>query len=250
MLTADEQRRYQRHIILPEVGEAGQEKLKGSRILIVGAGGLGSPAALYLAAAGVGTIGIVDDDRVDISNLQRQILHDTAAIGDLKVESASRWISAINPGVCTEKHNLRVSAGNIMQVFEGYDLVIDATDSLEAKFLINDSALRRDMPLVHGGILGFTGQVMTVMPGKGPCYRCLFDEMPESEEERRGCEYGGVFGVLPGIIGSIQAAEAIKVLLGIGEPLSGRLLVFDLLAMSFREVRFLKRESCTACGDK
>lgn len=247
MLTNEELDRYHRQLILPEVGEEGQERLKAARVLVAGAGGLGSPVALYIAAAGVGTIGVADYDLVDISNLQRQILHDTQSVGRPKVDSASERLYAINPHIRIEKHGLRISDENILRILKDYDLLIDATDSLESKFLLNDSALRLGTPMIHGGILGFRGQVLTVIPGQGPCYRCLFDELPEDSEDRKECEYGGVFGALPGIIGSIQAAEAIKLLLGIGEPLTGRLLTFELLPMRFREVRFQPRKGCRGC---
>lgn len=248
MLTRSERERYRRHIMLPEVGESGQERLLGSRVLVAGAGGLGSPAALYLAAAGVGVIGIADSDHVDLSNLQRQILHDTASVGSLKVDSAKKRLASLNPDCRTELFPVRLEKENIEAVISRFDVVLDATDSLFSKFLLNDTAVRLGIPLVHAGILAFVGQVTTIIPGKGPCYRCLFTEMPEGDEDRKECENGGVFGVLPGIIGSVQAAEAIKILLGIGQLLTGRLLVFDLLKMRFRDVDFVKNPQCAACG--
>ena len=248
MIKQEQQERYARHLILPEVGEAGQKRLLKSRVLVIGAGGLGSPAALYLAAAGVGTIGIADGDSVELSNLQRQILHDTASIGSKKVDSAASRLKELNPDCHIETYPFRIEKENADSILAGFDLVIDATDSLASKFLINDTSSRLGLPLVHAGILRFTGQVMTILPGKSPCYRCLFGEMPAAEEDRKLCEQGGVFGVLPGIFGSLQASEAIKVLLGIGDLLTGRMLIFDLLGMKFREVAISRDPLCSACN--
>lgn len=247
MLTAEERERYRRHLLLPEVGEQGQERLQAARVLIVGAGGLGSPAALYLAAAGVGTIGIADGDRVELSNLQRQILHTVDEVGQHKTASAGRRLQALNPGCRIEAFSAMVDQYSLPELLPRYDLVIDATDTLAAKFLINDLCVRHGVPFSHGGILRFQGQTMTVLPGQSACCRCLFDELPP-EEDRERCERDGVFGVLPGVIGAIQAAEALKLLLGLGGLLVGRLLTFDLLGMRFREVPVPRRSGCPACG--
>ena len=246
MLTAEDQERYSRQLMLPEVGQAGQEKLLNSRVLIIGAGGLGSPAALYLAAAGVGTIGIADGDRVELSNLQRQIIHDSARIGQSKTASAAKRLQAINPACHVEQIPVMLDQANLPRLIQRYDFVLDATDTLTAKFMINDICVSQGTPFSHGGILRFSGQTMTVLPGVSPCYRCLFDELPP-EEEREACERDGVFGLLPGVIGTLQAAEAVKYLLGIGSLLTGRLLTFDLLGMRFREVRVPLNAHCQAC---
>ena len=243
MLNQQERERFSRHLMLPEVGEAGQELLRASQVLVIGAGGLGSPAALYLAASGVGTLGIADGDRVDISNLQRQVLHDSEQIGLLKVDSASRRIRAINPDCRVVQIPRMLNQDILPEVLANYDFVVDATDSLKAKFMINDLCVAAGKPFSHAGILRFRGQAMTVVPGKGPCCRCLFGELPP-EEEQRACELDGVFGVLPGIIGTIQAAEALKYLLGIGDLLVGRMLTFDLLGMRFREVSVPVADGC------
>jgi len=247
MLTAEEQERYRRHLMLPEVGLAGQERLRDSRVLVIGAGGLGSPAALYLAAAGIGTIGIADGDRVELSNLQRQIIHDSASIGQSKTASAAKRLQAINPTCHVEQIPVMLDQDNLPGLLQRYDFVLDATDTLAAKFMINDLCVRQGVPFSHGGILRFSGQTLTVLPGVSPCYRCLFTEMPP-EEEREACERGGVFGLLPGVIGTLQAAEAVKYLLGIGSLLTGRLLTFDLLGMRFREVAVPHTPDCLACG--
>lgn len=247
MLTKEERERYSRHLMLPEVGEAGQEHLRDSRVLIIGAGGLGSPAALYLAAAGVGTIGIADGDTVELSNLQRQILHTCSDLGQHKTVSAARRLQGMNPACRVVQIPLMVDHKNLPELLPGYDFVLDATDSLAAKFLINDSCIAAGVPFSHGGILRFQGQTMTVLPGVSACYRCLFEEIPP-EEECKACESDGVFGVLPGVIGALQAAEALKYLLGIGTLLTNRLLSFDLSGMRFREVPVLPNNSCAACG--
>lgn len=246
-LTAEQRERYARHLMLGEVGEEGQAKLLGGRVLVIGAGGLGSPAAIYLAAAGVGTIGIADGDRVELSNLQRQILHGTGDIGRLKVESARRTIAAITPDSQVVTHPVRLTPGTIDPIIAEYDFVIDATDNFDAKFLINDACLRAGKPFSHGGILRFTGQTMTVLPGESPCYRCIFPD-PPPPDLATVCSRDGVIGVLPGVIGTIQATEAIKYLLRIGELLKGRLLVYDSLAIRFREVVLGRNGSCPLCA--
>jgi len=248
MLTPEERERYSRHLMLPEVGEAGQARLRDSRVLIIGAGGLGSPAALYLAAAGVGTIGIADGDKVELSNLQRQILHTCSDLGQLKTASAAGRLQGINPACRVVQIPLMVDHKNLPVLLPGYDFVLDATDSLAVKFLINDSCIALGIPFSHGGILRFQGQTMTVLPKEvTACYRCLFEELPPFEE-CQACEHDGVFGVLPGIIGSLQAAEALKYLLGIGQLLTNRLLTFDLSGMRFREVPVPRNSNCAACS--
>jgi len=248
MLTSGERERYSRHLMLPEVGEAGQERLRESRVLIIGAGGLGSPVALYLAAAGVGTIGIADGDKVELSNLQRQVIHGTSDVGLPKTFSAARRLHEINPDCRVVEIPAMVDRDNLAKLVQGYDFVLDATDSLAVKFLINDICVVQGIAFSHGGILRFHGQTMTVLPMQSPCCRCLFGELPP-EQERAFCERDGVFGVLPGIIGSMQAAEALKYLLGIGTLLTGRLVTFDLLGMRFREVPVARDSHCVACGD-
>ena len=249
MLTAEEQERYRRHLMLPEVGLAGQERLRDSRVLVIGAGGLGSPAALYLAAAGIGTIGIADGDRVELSNLQRQIIHDSASIGRSKTASAAKRLQAINPACHVEQIPVMLDQDNLPGLLQRYDFVLDATDTLAAKFMINDLCVSQGVPFSHGGILRFQGQTMTVLPGVSPCYRCLFGELPP-EEDREACERDGVFGLLPGVIGTLQAAEAVKFLLGIGTLLTSRLLTFDLLGMRFREVPVAVNPCCRSCGNR
>ena len=246
-LTEQQIERYSRHIILPEVGGKGQVKLLSGRALLGGAGGLGSPAALYLAAAGVGTIGLADGDVVDFTNLQRQIAHATADVGRAKVESAAAKCRAINPDVTVRLHPEHVRADNALVILKDYDFVIDGTDSFAAKFLVADACHLAGKPYSHAGILRFDGQAMTVIPGQTGCYRCLFRKPPPAGAVP-SCSQAGVLGVLAGIIGTIQAAEAIKYLLGIGELLTNRLLVFNALKMRFREVAFRKNAECPLCG--
>ena len=246
---SDEQRnRYQRHLLLPEIGPSGQQKLLDSKVLVLGAGGLGSPASIYLAAAGVGTIGILDMDVVDWSNLQRQILHNSDRIGERKVESARKTLTALNPDVNVITHDVRLGADNVVEIMSGYDLVVDATDNFPSRYLVNDASLLTRTPVVHGSIFRFEGQATVFQPYMGPCYRCLFPE-PPPPEFAPSCSEAGVLGVLPGIIGSIQAVEAIKLLLGIGEPLVGRLLAYDALAEEFRSFSFRRDPNCPACGE-
>ncbi|MEI8243150.1 MAG: HesA/MoeB/ThiF family protein [bacterium] len=245
-LTEPQIERYSRHIILPQVGGRGQAKLLSGRVLIVGLGGLGSPAALYLAAAGVGTIGLADGDVVDLANLQRQIAHATPDVGRAKVESAAEKCRAINPDVNVRLHPGHIRADNALAIFADYDFVIDATDSLAAKFLVADACHFAGKPYSHAGILNFEGQATTVIPGQTGCYRCLFRQPPPAAGP--SCAQAGVLGVLPGIVGTIQAAEAMKYLLGIGELLTNRLLVFDALKMSFHEVKFQRSSDCPLCG--
>lgn len=248
-LSPDELSRYSRHILLDEVGVDGQRRLAGSRVLLVGAGGLGSPAAVYLAAAGVGTLGIADFDRVELHNLQRQILHDTASVGAPKVESAARRLAAANPHVRIRLHPEGVTTANAVELFADYDLVVDGSDNFATRYLTNDAAYFARRPLVHGGIFKFEGQVSVFDPAHGgPCYRCLFPEPPPPGSVP-GCGEVGVFGALCGVIGSLQAMEAIKLLLGIGRPLRGRLFVFDALAQQSRVLTFARDPACALCGD-
>jgi len=249
MLNDEQLERYSRHLVLKDVGEEGQERLLEGRIMIIGAGGLGSPIALYLAAAGVGTIGIADPDRVELSNLQRQIAHHTCDIGRAKVVSAREKMVAANPDTTVDMHEVRINGENIRAIIKGYDFVIDATDNFASKFLINDACVIAAIPFSHGGILRFQGQTFTIMPGRSPCYRCIFPSPPPVEVDVP-CSRDGVMGVLPGVIGCIQATEAIKYLLGIGEALTGRLLTYDALRMKFREVSIRKNPECPVCGDK
>ena len=246
-LSGEQRNRYQRHLLLPEIGEKGQLKLLESKVLLLGAGGLGSPAALYLGAAGVGTLGIVDMDVVDASNLQRQILHNTDRIGDRKVDSAKKTIAALNPDVNVITHDYRLDASNVLEVIDGYDVVVDGTDNFPTRYLMNDAALKRMKPLVFGGIFRFEGQVSVFDPYNGPCYRCMLPEPPPAELAP-SCAEAGVLGVLPGIIGSIQALEAIKVLLGLGETLNGRLLTYDALEQSFHTFKIRRDPACPACS--
>lgn len=239
--------RYSRHLLLPEVGREGQEKLLNSRVLVVGAGGLGSPALLYLAAAGVGHIGIIDDDIVDESNLQRQVIHGTSDIGRSKVESAMRQIAELNPDVTVEPIQERLSPENVLDLVGRYDLVVDGADNFATRYLVNDACVILGKPNVHGGVDRFRGQVTVFSMPEGPCYRCLFDE-PPPPGTALNCAEAGVLGVVPGIIGTIQTAEALKLILGIGEPLIGRLLTFDALPMTFREIPIRKDPDCPICG--
>lgn len=235
-LDADQRNRYKRHLLLPEVGDAGQLKLLDSRVLLLGAGGLGSPAALYLAAAGVGTIGIIDMDVVDESNLQRQILHNMDRIGDRKVDSAKKTLTALNPDVNVITHDVRLGADNVMDIVSGYDLIVDGLDNFPARYLINDASVKLGIPVVHGSIFRFEGMVTVFDPKNGPTYRDMVPEPPPAELAP-SCSEAGVLGVLPGIIGTIQAIEAIKLLLDLGDPLVGRLLAYDSLEQSFREYK-------------
>jgi molybdopterin/thiamine biosynthesis adenylyltransferase/rhodanese-related sulfurtransferase len=241
--------RYSRHILIPEVGEEGQLKLLDSRVLLIGAGGLGSPAALYLAAAGVGRIGIVDDDRVDESNLQRQVAHSTTRLGEWKAESAKRTIEDLNPDVEVVPYLERLTSENVERILaDGWDVIVDGADNFPTRYLVNDAAVWHDIPLVHGSIYRFEGQVTVFKPHEGPCYRCLFPQ-PPPPELAPSCAEGGVLGVLPGIVGSLQAAEALKLCLGVGESLSGRLLLFDALSTEFSEVRLRRDPNCPVCGE-
>lgn len=246
-LTPEQRNRYQRHLLLPEVGEKGQQKLLESKVLMLGAGGLGSPSALYLAAAGIGTVGIIDMDVVDESNLQRQILHNLDRVGMRKVDSARKTIELINPDVTVETYDTRLGADNILDIIDGYDVIVDGTDNFPTRYLVNDAALLKRIPVVHGSIFRFEGQITVFDPYVGPCYRCMIPEPPPAELAP-SCAEAGVLGVLPGIVGSIQALETIKVLLGLGETLVGRLLAFDALEESFRAFKVRRDPECPACG--
>lgn len=247
-LDSDQRTRYHRHLLLPEVGERGQARLLESSVLVVGAGGLGSPAAMYLAAAGVGTLGLVDFDSVDASNLQRQILHGVDRIGMPKVESARETLSALNPDVKIVTHPHRLVADNALEIMSGYDLILDGGDNFPTRYLVNDASLHLRVPVVHGSIFRFEGQASVFQPYEGPCYRCLFPQ-PPPPELAPSCAEAGVLGVLPGVVGSIQALEAIKVLLGIGDTLTGRLLVYDALEQDLQTVRVKRNPECAACSD-
>jgi molybdopterin/thiamine biosynthesis adenylyltransferase/rhodanese-related sulfurtransferase len=246
-LTAEQRNRYQRHLLLPEVDVAGQQKLLQSKVILLGAGGLGSPAALYLAAAGVGTLGIVDMDVVDESNLQRQVLHNLERIGERKVDSAKKTLTAMNPDVNVVTYDVRLGADNVLDIFAGYEVILDGTDNFPTRYLVNDASLKLDIPVVHGSIFRFEGQASVYLPHQGPCYRCQVPE-PPPPELAPSCAEAGVLGVLPGIIGSIQAMETIKVLLGLGEPLVGRLLAYDALEESFRTFKVNRDPQCAACS--
>ncbi|MEE8123590.1 MAG: molybdopterin-synthase adenylyltransferase MoeB [Alphaproteobacteria bacterium] len=248
--TEDQIQRYARHIILPEVGGDGQAKLMRSRVLVIGAGGLGSPILLYLAAAGVGTLGVVDDDAVDLSNLQRQVIHGTGRIGEAKVESARQTLAEVNPEVRLITHQVRLTAENALELIGAYDLVADGSDNFETRFLLNDACYRAQKPLVSAALLGFEGQVSTYkayLGGDNPCYRCIFPEPPPPGLIPT-CAEGGVLGAVAGAVGSIQATEVIKELLGIGESLSGSLLIYDGLTTTFRKVRVKPDPACPLCG--
>lgn len=239
--------RYSRQILLKQVGGKGQQKLLASKVLVVGAGGLGSPVALYLAAAGVGTIGLIDGDNVDVTNLQRQIAHFTDDVGTPKVESAAEKMRAINPRVQVNTYNERAFAHNVLDIVNGYDFVVDGTDNFPAKFLINDACIFAGIPFSHAGILRFDGQLFTIIPGQSACYRCLFGGPPPAGVVPT-CSQAGVLGGVAGVIGSLQATEALKCLLGVGELLTDRMLVFDALEMRFREVKFRRNPKCPICG--
>jgi sulfur-carrier protein adenylyltransferase/sulfurtransferase len=248
-LTPQQRSRYSRHLLIPEVGETGQLKLLDSKILLIGAGGLGSPASLYLAAAGVGTLGIVDDDAVDETNLQRQIVHSTERLGESKAESAKRTIEALNPDVEVKTFPERLTSENVDRILgEGWDVIVDGADNFPTRYLLNDASIWHEIPVVHGSIYRFEGQVTVFKPHEGPCYRCLFPQ-PPPPELAPSCAEGGVLGVLPGVIGSLQATEALKIALGIGDTLAGRLLLFDALAGSFAEVTLRRDPTCPVCGD-
>jgi len=248
-LSAEQKQRYSRHLLVPEVGEAGQAKLLASKALLVGAGGLGSPAGLYLAAAGVGTIGVIDSDVVDLSNLQRQVLHTNASVGQPKTESAERTLRALNPDVKVVRHDLRLDSSNIMEVIAPYDVILDGSDNFTTKYLVNDAAVLANKTNIYGSIFRFDGQASTFVPRQGPCYRCLFPE-PTPAEMAPSCDEAGVLGVLPGVLGVIQATEAVKVLLGRGRTLVGRLLTYDALEMTFHEYKVRRDPSCAVCGDR
>src|SRR5687768_11141242 len=249
VLSSEQRSRYSRHLLIPEVGEEGQQRLLDARVLLVGAGGLGSPASLYLAAAGVGTLGIVDADVVDESNLQRQIVHSTDRLGEPKVDSAKRTLEALNPDVNVVPFEERLTSENVERILEpGWDVIVDGADNFPTRYLVNDASIWHGIPVVHGSIYRFEGQVTVFSPGVGPCYRCLFPT-PPPPELAPSCAEAGVLGVLPGVIGTIQANEVIKLLLGIGEPLVGRYLLFDALEGSFREVRLRRDPKCPVCGE-
>jgi adenylyltransferase/sulfurtransferase len=241
-------KRYSRHILLKEVGGAGQKKLREARVLVVGAGGLGSPALYYLAAAGVGTLGVVDGDARDHSNLQRQILHRTSDVGRPKTDSAAEQLLALNPGVHVEKHRLVLGKGNVERLVRDYDIVIDAVDTFSARFLLHDACFFAKKPFVEAGVLQFLGQIMTIVPDRGPCYRCVFPE-PPSPGIVPNCQEAGILGSVAGVLGVLQATEAVKLILGIGKPLIGRLIIYEALSGSFREVAFKRNPNCPLCGD-
>ncbi len=247
--TNEQLERYSRHIILKEVGPKGQKKLLNSKVLIIGAGGLGAPAAMYLAAAGIGTIGIADADEVDLSNLQRQIIHGTADVGKAKVKSAKETMNAMNPDVTVNTYRTFVTSENIMDLIKDYDFIIDGTDNFPAKFLINDACVMAKKPFSHAGIIRFQGQLMTYVPDKGPCYRCVF-KSPPPKDVVPTCKQAGVIGAMGGVIGSLQAMEAIKYILGVGELLVGKLLTYDALKMEFRTITLPKKSpNCGVCGE-
>jgi molybdopterin/thiamine biosynthesis adenylyltransferase/rhodanese-related sulfurtransferase len=248
VFTAAQRSRYARHIMLPEVGEAGQAKLLKSRVLLVGAGGLGSPAGYYLAAAGVGTLGIVDDDVVDESNLQRQILHNTTRVGRPKVESARQTLSELNPDVQVITHRTRLQRDNAIEILRGYNVIIDGADNFPTRYLLSDASLLLRIPVVHASIFRFEGQLTTFLPWQGPCYRCLYPE-PPPPDLAPSCHEAGVFGVLPGVVGVLQATEALKILLGMGETLSGRLVIYEALSTKFRDMLLRRASDCRLCSD-
>ncbi|HXF98975.1 MAG TPA: molybdopterin-synthase adenylyltransferase MoeB [Gaiellaceae bacterium] len=249
-LTPEQRARYSRHLLIPEVGEEGQLKLLDARVLLVGAGGLGSPASLYLAAAGVGTLGIVDGDVVDASNLQRQVIHATDRLGEPKVASAKRTLEALNPDVTVVPYEERLTSENIERILaDGWDVIVDGADNFPTRYLVNDASIWHGVPVVHGSIFRFEGQVTVFKPGEGPCYRCLFPQ-PPPPELAPSCAEGGVLGVLPGIVGSVQANEALKLLLGVGETLVGRLLLFDALGTTLDEVAIRRDPACPVCGEQ
>ncbi|MBI3394088.1 MAG: molybdopterin-synthase adenylyltransferase MoeB [Nitrospirae bacterium] len=246
-LNDDQVKRYSRHILLPEVGGKGQRKLLEGRVLVIGTGGLGAPVSFYLAAAGVGTIGLVDGDTVEVSNLQRQIIHFTHDIGKHKTDSAREKMEALNPDIKVAVHKTRVSSENILSIIADYDVVVDGSDNFPTRYLVNDACVLSGKPLSHGGIFRFDGQVTTIVPGKGPCYRCLFPEPPPPGLVP-SCQEAGILGVVAGTIGVAQATEVLKLLIGIGDPLIGRLLVYNALEMKFRTVKVPKNPQCPVCG--
>ena len=248
VLSSEQKQRYSRHLLIPEVGSEGQAKLLNSKALLIGAGGLGSPAALYLAAAGVGTIGIVDFDIVDVSNLQRQIVHTTDRVGERKVESARKSINALNPDIKVVAHEEMLVAENVERIIAGYDVILDGTDTFETRYILNDAAVAAGIPVVHASVFRFEGQLTTFVPYEGPCYRCLYPT-PPPPELAPGCSVAGVLGVVPGILGMLQANEALKVLLGIGNTLAGRLLLFDALETEFTELKLRRDPNCPVCSD-
>ncbi len=247
MLTPEQRERYSRHTLIPEIGADGQQKLLDAKVLLLGAGGLGSPTALYLAAAGVGTLGIVDDDVVDLSNLQRQVIHSTDRIGVPKVDSAEETIRALNPDVNVVKYPVRIDASNIMEIIEGYDVIVDGVDNFPTRYLLNDATVRLQIPVVSASILGFDGQLSVFKPYEGPCYRCLFREPPPAELAP-SCGANGVLGVLPGTMGLLQATEVVKLILDIGEPAIGRLLLYDALGATLTEVKVHRDPDCPICS--
>jgi molybdopterin/thiamine biosynthesis adenylyltransferase/rhodanese-related sulfurtransferase len=247
-LTAEQRMRYSRHTMLPEVGVEGQLKLLNSKVLLIGAGGLGAPSAFYLAAAGVGTLGIVDDDVVDESNLQRQVIHNTERVGMAKTESARRSIQALNPDVQVVEHNTRIDADNILEIIEGYDVIVDGADNFPTRYLLNDASVRLRKPVVSASILAFDGQISTFVPYEGPCYRCLYP-VPPPPEMAPSCGAAGVLGVMAGVMGLLQANEVIKLVTGIGEPLIGRLLLYDSLGTRFTELKVNRDPDCPICGE-
>lgn len=245
--TEEQLQRYSRHILLKEVGVEGQVRLNEGRVLVVGAGGLGSPVTLYLAAAGVGTIGIVDNDAVDLSNLQRQIVHATQDVGRHKVASASETLQSLNPEVTIKAHKFRLCADNVMSLIKEYDFVVDGTDNFSAKFLVNDACVLSGIPFSHGGVLRFAGQAMTVLPGESACYRCVFRQ-PPPDDAVSSCSEAGILGAIAGILGTIQATEVLKFITGTGELLTNTLLTFDALTMDFRKIPLSRQEDCQVCG--
>jgi molybdopterin/thiamine biosynthesis adenylyltransferase/rhodanese-related sulfurtransferase len=248
LLTPDQQRRYNRQILIPEIGEAGQRRLLDAKVLLIGAGGLGSPAALYLVAAGIGTIGLVDDDVVHESNLQRQVVHATDRIGQPKTSSARVALEALNPGTKVVEHRERLTAESVERLIGGYDVIVDGTDNFEARYVLNDAAVRLRRPVVHASVYRWEGQVTTLVPFEGPCYRCMYPTRPP-DELAPACSVAGVLGILPGVAGMIQANEVIKLVLGVGETLAGRLLMFDARTTTFDEVLVPRDPACPACGD-
>jgi len=246
-LTKEQRERYSRHLLVPEIGLEGQEKLLNAKVLLLGAGGLGSPTALYLAAAGVGTLGIVDDDEVDLSNLQRQVIHTTDRIGTPKVDSAEIAVKAINPDVNVVKYQTRIDASNIMEIIDGYDVIVDGVDNFPTRYLLNDATVRLDIPVVSASILGFDGQLSVFKPHDGPCYRCLYP-VPPPAELAPSCGANGVLGVLPGTMGLLQATEVVKLVTGAGEPLVGRLLLYEALGATFTELKVRRDPECPICS--